>query len=598
MENSINQSPNQKKLEDLINEENLIIFDEKNWIGKDLWKISEVTYSYDEKTKINTTLFVVWWELNLEEYKNADRVTKQLLILHAQKTLEKRLHDKKAQIKSALQEVELLWILTQDQIEIDKRSIFVNSLNEKNDFLDYCLNAIQFEIEKAWFISTLNTEEELQIENKQKELDTKLFWWNIKDKPEEVILAYEYIIEKYIKNKGKLTIEQQERFEWYLNKVKPYLPIWYIHIAKIKPKIIEWDFLDLDISKPDYILSFNILVEALEKLEHVVESNKDVKSISDWPRWVQFPTTEKFDNMKMLRFFKLGSHEIETHNITDYNWKQLIGNMRGAFSTEKDEWVAMLMEQLFMYWNELYKTDEFWNQIIDINKVQINSYFTKTLMWELLHDDVELKDFLEISEIIDPDVISPLDRFNRLKRNNKRWVQHKDTTYTRWLFKAIEEINKFIVSKWKQWINPEDMFLGKISFSETEKLKRIKQTKEAKWDTVEIIRPLFISDAIYFIINEKLKWEEWNITGESFYKYLQEKYPIFDFSREQISQVSHQTKRNVYWIVNIMLKNIDENNIKKIDKNNKWAVNSIHNKSKFWIEPIKNKMQPNRKNAK
>jgi len=598
MENSINQSPNKIKLEDLINEQNLLIFDEKIWIGDDLWKIAEVTYSYDEETKINTTLFVHWWELNLEEYKNVDRVDKKFLILHAQQILEKKLHEKKSQIKSALNEVELLWLLTNDQVEIDKKSIFINSLKEKYDFIDYCLNAIPFEIEKAWFKSTLTTEQEIEIEKKQKELDTKLFGWDIKNNPEETKISYEYISEKYIENIDKLTIEQLIRFQWYLYKITQYLPEWYEYKNKEKPKEIKWDFLDLEISKSDYILSFNILVEALEKLEHVVESNKDVKSISDWPKGVQFPTTEKFKNMKMLRFLKLASHEIETHNITDYNWKQLIGNLRWAYSTEKDEWVAMLMEQLFMYWNELYKTDKFWNQIIDIEKVQINSYFTKTLMWELLHDNVELLDFLELSEIIDPDVISPIDRFNRLKRNNKKWVQHKDTTYTRWLYKAIKEINKFIVTKWKEGINPEDMFLGKISFSETEKLKRIKETKEAKWESLEIIKPLFISDAIYFIINEKLKWEEWNITWESFYKYLQKKYPIFNFTREQINQVSHQTKRNVYWIVNIMLKNIDEDNVKKIDENNLGALVSIKNKSKFWIKPIKNKMHHSRKNAK
>jgi hypothetical protein len=40
----------------------------------------------------------------------------------------------------------------------------------------------------------------------------------------------------------------------------------------------------------------------------------------------------------------------------------------------------MLMEQLFKYGKELYKIDEDQDQIIDIEKIQINSYFTKTLM--------------------------------------------------------------------------------------------------------------------------------------------------------------------------------------------------------------------------
>jgi hypothetical protein len=30
-------------------------------------------------------------------------------------------------------------------------------------------------------------------------------------------------------------------------------------------------------------------------------------------------------------------HEIETHSVTDYNTKDLLGNLRGSKSTEKDE---------------------------------------------------------------------------------------------------------------------------------------------------------------------------------------------------------------------------------------------------------------------
>jgi hypothetical protein len=58
MNNSVNTFSAQKNLEDLINEQSLLIFDEENWVGKDLWKIAEVTYSYDTKTNLNTTLFV------------------------------------------------------------------------------------------------------------------------------------------------------------------------------------------------------------------------------------------------------------------------------------------------------------------------------------------------------------------------------------------------------------------------------------------------------------------------------------------------------------------------------------------------------------
>jgi len=555
MNKSINTSSSNKNLEEIINEQNLLIFDEQDWIWKDLRKIAEVTYSYDIDTWINTTLFVKWWWLNLKKYKTINNEKKEQSLLEAKEKLEKLINKKIDNINNALLEVELIQRISNNNIESNLKSIFTNSLLEKKNFLIYTLTAIPFELEKAWYKSWLSNTEEKTIEHELQNLDTHLFWWEIKCNPEEVILSYEYIYEKFIENKNKLTKEEQNRFEIYLSKMEIYLPKWYKYQKKEKPKSINNDFLNADLLRSDYILWFNILIESLEKLEHIVESNEDVWSISDWPKWVQFPTAKKFNKMNILRFFKLANHEIETHNITDYNGRQLIWNLRWAKSIEKDEWVAMLMEQLFMYWEELYKTDKDWDQIIDIEKIQINSYFSKTLAWELLNND-ELLDFLELSEKIDPDVISPIDRFNRLKRNNKNSIQHKDTTYSRWLLKVVKEINLFIKSKWKKWISPIDLFIGKVSFEETWKLKSIKKEKEKNGIKLNLVKPLFISDTVFFIISERLKWKEWNITWINLYKFLQKKYPIFNFSIEQIQAISFKTKANALWIADLLLKNI------------------------------------------
>jgi len=616
-------SPAKKNLESIIDENNSIIFDEENWIDKELRKIAEVTYSYCNKTWINTTLFVSWWWLDLELYENSSEKERKKLLFIARDNLIELLNEKKSQIKSALWELELIDLMNGDTVNINIKSIFINSLIEKNDFLDYCLNAIPFEIEKVWFDLKLSKDEETEIEKKQVELDSKLFWWDIKDNLEETMLSYDYILKKYNKNKNKLNSRQQKRFELYLEKMADYLPEWYKYKPVEKPKSINSEFLDFDIPRKDYMLWFNLFVEALEKLEHVIESNKNVWSISDGPKWVQFPTTEKFDNIKVLRFLTLSLHEIETHNITDYNWRQIVWNLRWANSTEKDEWIATLTEQLFMYSKELYTIDKDGDKIIDINKLKINSYFTKTLAWEIL-DSKELVDFLNLSEIIDPDIISPEDRFLRLKRNNKAWVQHKDTTYTRWLFKAVKEINKYIKSKWKEWIAPEDLFLGKISFEETWKLKEIKNSKSVKViqsntsskttsiieeytipkekNDIQILKPLFLSDAVYFIVTEKLKWEEWNINTKNFYKYLKDKYPIFDFSIEEIEKISFKTKRNVYAIANIILKTIWKHQITVLSKINKKNVENIINSFSepynYRIDHAKERLHPDRRKAK
>jgi hypothetical protein len=76
------------------------------------------------------------------------------------------------------------------------------------------------------------------------------------------------------------------------------------------------------------------------------------------------------------------------------------------------------MEQLFLYGRNLFTNTPDGKLIFDIKKFQINGYFVKTLMGEILESD-ELMDFLELSEIIDPDIIPPRERFKRLKRNHR-----------------------------------------------------------------------------------------------------------------------------------------------------------------------------------
>jgi hypothetical protein len=67
---SINNS--EEKTRDVIKKITSLVFDQKNWFKKEIWKISEVTYSYtqinpktnnilkinNQKININTTLFI------------------------------------------------------------------------------------------------------------------------------------------------------------------------------------------------------------------------------------------------------------------------------------------------------------------------------------------------------------------------------------------------------------------------------------------------------------------------------------------------------------------------------------------------------------
>lgn len=568
MENSNNLSEN-ANINDIIDWYNNIIFDEKIWIWEEMRKIAEVTYSYssidpnDKKKKliinwkeinINTTLFCNIWWLDLKAFNSLDDEEKIIAINNASNTLQRKIQEKKAWIIKALSEVKTLESKNLKEKYIIE--IFTNSLIEKNDFLEYCLNWLPYELEKAWVEFNLTREEEIIIDEKQKKLDEKLFWWEIQNNESEVIKCYEHIFEKYEENKNNLTAKENKRYNYFLSKIKQKLPKNYKYLKKEKLKNHLDKYEKLKIQDSEYILWFNLFIEALEKLKHVTEKNEHVKSISDWPNWLQFPTTEKFKEIAVKRFLELNPHEIESHIIEDHNSSQIIWNLRWAGSTIKAEWVAILMEKFLQHWNQLFKIDEkSWKQIIDIEKLPIKNTFTYILMWEIL-DNEELFEFLTINEKIEPDTIEIKSRYDRLKRSNKNLVQHKDTSYIRWLFLVAEEINKFILSEWKEWVSMESLFLWKVWLKEVNKLEEIKNSEEKLWKELDILMPVFSSDAVIFAIEQREKWKD--VNKDEFLLYLQNKYPIFDFTKEQIESISYTTKRNIVWIIdmvdNIILK--------------------------------------------
>jgi hypothetical protein len=58
--------------------------------------------------------------------------------------------------------------------------------------------------------------------------------------------------------------------------------------------------------------------------------------------------------------------------------------------------------------------------------------------------------------------------------------------------------------------------------------------------------PIFLSDTIIFSIEKRpFLGNKKEVSKEEFLKYLEKKYPIFNFTEEQIKAVSTQTKQNI-----------------------------------------------------
>ena len=178
---------------------------------------------------------------------------------------------------------------------------------------------------------------------------------------------------------------------------------------------------------------------------------------------------------------------------------------------------------MLKYWKQILKKDNDWKLIIDKEIMDFNNNFIFLFMWEILKNN-ELKDFLKIFNKLEKDIMSIENRFLRIKRMNNHWVQHKDCSYTRWLFKAIDLINTNIKSNWKLGISFYDMFLWKVWFDDLRYLREIKEK-----NIINTIKPMFLSDIILYNNISKTK--------ENYQDYIKNKYPILKIKNIKINSI-------------------------------------------------------------
>ena len=539
MRTTIEKNLWQNSLSQIIERIDTDIFDEKIWIWEKMWKIAEVTYSYTSKDKktwknifinnkeidLNYTLFCEIWGLNLEDFEELSDNEKIEKILKSAKTLNKKISEKRKKILEILSNLEQLE--AEDKQEKFKIKIIKESLEEKINLLDYCSNWIFYELEKAWVMQVSNEKSE-EIDKKQKNLDKILFWWEVKENQEEINLCYNNLLEIFQTNIENFSESEKAFFEEILEK------IWNLStknqeksLKKAERNDYLEEFSNISFDTEKYISLFNFLAE-INQIPHKAVKNEEAWSISDGPKTVEFP--KKYKNFKFPRFAKLNHHEFETHSITDFNNSLVMGNLRWAKSIEKDEGLAIFMENILQYGTSITKKDEASGKIIfDIEKFNFPKTIVFTLVWEILNS----KEFFKFLELLEKNwlIIGPTkDRFLRQKRSNKAWVQHKDTSYARWLFKIVSEINDFIISDWKKWTNFYDFFAWKCSIEDSKEFALLHKNGFNK--------PQFTSDLMIFILKNQ------NPTEENFYDFLQKKYPFINFSEEKIRAIRHSTIKN------------------------------------------------------
>ena len=394
----------------------------------------------------------------------------------------------------------------------------------------------------------------------------------------------------------KLSKPEQDRYKKYLGILKHKAPDYDPQIKETPEKYISEEDSEkygyVLMNKEDVLASFNHH-NLGTWLDQRAVFNDDVGGITDRSHELQYPRDKpKFQALTSDRVDGLQTHEIWQHAFSIERHMKLIGNIRGASNLELSEGFAKLFEDLYEFGpNLLTEVEENGKkfQIIDVSKLSYVQNFPKTIMEELLTDE-QFYDFLALNNKIEPDKMEVRDRYLRHKRTG---MQRKDITYTTGKIKAAKYFNDIILWKNKTW-KFSDSYAGKVWFHQIEDYRIIEQAANDNNPDQKLPENMLFHEAERFAVeqrwlrkkyreSEEFKanldyyqeyqtfskrkqrrhkyWERMNsykralkkhaVNEESFYSYLQKKYPFMDFWKEKIDSVRFWFKAQLLWAVKL-----------------------------------------------
>lgn len=449
----------------------------------DLSDIIEVTYAYSQKWEffLNRTLFE---DFTWEKFQENGI----FLYQKAQKKLEKKLKS----VKKYLQKFH-------NFDPSPEREILLSMLESVKIILEMTQNSLPFEAIKAGFIQELLSEETMQRIIKNEMYEDSLFWWNIKNSPEESkesVLFFEWLFQE---KKSNLSLQEQEQFSTLLTQVKNFLREEYPWIVFEKSVFWNEDFLYHGFEKR---IHTDVYKNIFEKVFSLYELDIPVifeerSSIYDSDTALRFPKSPAYEYLSVGKILGLIQHEIETHYLIARNNSHILGWFRGGNNLQREEGLAVVMVWI-LAWKQL---ENLWAY----------RYLWEILLWEILEwKDFEI--FLQLVAKLKWEQ-NALWVFLRRKRNYPftfAWVQHKDASYER----GVKKIIDWIVS----WKDVSLLYAAKVSFEDIENIKSILDEKQISPEL-----PFFIAEMILFLLLEN----SWN--REKFLVYFYKKYSFFSW---------------------------------------------------------------------
>lgn len=484
---------------------------EKDLFQGDLSDIIEVTYAYTQMGEyfLNRTLFEDFiWEKFLEDG----------LFLY-QKTQEK--------LERKIWEVQKYSKIFHNFDPSPEREILLWMLESVRIILEMTQNSLPFEAIKAGFIPDLPLWEISERVAKNEMFETILFDGNIKNSLQESRESLALFLSLFQEKKEKLSSQEQENFLKYFEMVQKKLTETYgeieIKTYKISQLYSSYDFLEKPVDRAMYKQIFE-KVFALYGLSIpiIIEERS---SIYDGEMALRFPNSPAYEYLKLGKVLALIQHEIETHYLIARNNQHVLGSFRGAKNLQREEWLAVFMEEVFLG----KKIEKFW----------ANGYASEILFGEIL-DGKDFQVFLQLLAKLKGEK-NALWVFLRRKRNypfSYFWVQHKDASYGRGVKKVIDWI-----------VSGKDislLYAAKVSFEDIGNILLLQQQKN-----ISPQLPLFIAEMLLFLLMGN------NWSREGFLAYFYEKYPFFQ-GISFLENFSFDQEKSVQEIFTMLKKYIEE----------------------------------------
>lgn len=491
-----------------------------NW---ELTDIIEVTYTYKDLWEWKLLNETIFWKFAWEEWN-----------LNAQEIYTKTLS--KLQIKKQ-KIAEFKEILSQQWDLSPRMKILKWTLDYVWWIVDLTITWLPFEWEKMWIPHWLSEQQISQRVQQLEEIEANLFWGNVRDNQFEIHWSIKMLEKDLRKWKQNLTPEELKRFKWYITTLKGLADKDYEKTPTQRARKNSTDqykkLLWKKVSREDYVRIFELVLE-IYWIDKPVIVREWLSSIYDSDEWLLIPAGKADETRSLYNVLQLIKHEIESHYINLVNNEKVLWSFKWGKNLDKEEWLATIAETIWEI-PSIESLRSIWLAIPAI------------LLWELLNWE-EFKDFYTLYYKVLWSSASVNAMLLRRKRNypmNYKWVQHKDTTYSRWK----RQIADFIA--W--WWDLHDLFVWKVGLQDIETAKQI-----INWEWIKLKYPILIWEILFFLLTEKKikksKWQyKWRNIKRDFLAYIKRRYP-FQIPTEWVEQLNTTNKRKIIEILNLLEK--------------------------------------------